>query len=375
MKEFQPFYRFTAETGDEPTSAELMIFDAIGNWDEMGEVSAKAFAKDLAKLPSSVKRLDIHINSPGGSVYDAQGIYSRLADHRADKHVYIDGLCASAASIVAMVGHKVYIRGNATMMIHLPSAITMGNEDDHQRSINALRSITDGMINAYAKKTKLDRAELRDMLAAETWFNADQAVEKGFADEVRGVIKAAATFDLKQFNFRNIPPALNATAEKPKPMAKPKAANEQDENNNKDEDESKETPTPPQKETSTPDTPPPPPPPPPATAAATEFDKGVKAERDRIIALQALDRPATHAIVEAAIKDGKQPSDIIAECMTAMDNASKQSARRVDASNLNDIPPADGADEDNNNFGAILKKKVKARLRARGQVSTLQSRN
>jgi Protease subunit of ATP-dependent Clp proteases len=157
MNEVDPFYRFRAEAGDEPANAELLIFSVIGDWEDMGETSAKQFAKDLAKLPSSVKRLDIHINSPGGSVAEANGIYSRLADHRSQKIVYIDGLAASAASIVAMVGHKIFIRANANMMIHLPSAIALGNADDMRTVAAALDSVTESMINVYAKRTKLDR--------------------------------------------------------------------------------------------------------------------------------------------------------------------------------------------------------------------------
>src|SRR4030095_9528430 len=117
----EPFYQFRAEAVDEPTNAELLIFAAIGDWSELGEISAKDFARDLAKLPSSVKRLDIHIHSPGGNVFYAPAIYSRLADHRSEKIVYVDGLAASAASLVAMVGHKIFIRANANMMIHLPA--------------------------------------------------------------------------------------------------------------------------------------------------------------------------------------------------------------------------------------------------------------
>src|SRR5262245_57482726 len=189
------FYTFRAEAGDEPASAELLILTAIGKWEDMGEVSAKKFAGDLAKLPTSVKRLDIHINSPGGSVFEAQGIYSRLADHRSQKIVYIDGLAASAASIIAMVGHKIYIRANANMMIHLPSGLAMGNADDMRQMATALDSITESMINVYNKRTGLDRGEIRDLLAAETWFSPQDAIEKGFADEMRGVVKAAASLD------------------------------------------------------------------------------------------------------------------------------------------------------------------------------------
>jgi hypothetical protein len=88
-----------------------------------------------------------------------------------------------------------------------------------------------------------------------------------------------------------------------------------------------------------------------------------------------LDRPATHDIITAAIKDGKQVTDVIKDVISAMDNASAQNARRVDASALNNIPPTDGADE-TEQFGTLLKKKVKARLRSRGQrPNPMQSRN
>jgi ATP-dependent protease ClpP protease subunit len=393
MNEIQPFYRFRAEAAENPTSAELLIFAAIGDWDELGEVSAQAFARDLSKLPSSVKRLDIHINSPGGSVSEANGIYSRLADHRSDKHVYIDGLAASAATIVAMVGHKIYIRAHATMMIHLPSALAMGNADDMRMIAAALDSHTEAMLNIYAKRTKLDREELRSLMAAETWFSPQQAVEKGFADEMRGVVKAAATieasndkkivcfngleFDLSK--FRNVPAFTATTEERQKPMSKTKVKNDataggaaDDDNGNGNADEGKEKQqTPP---APTPPTPPPQTPPKTGEQNTDAVATAVQAERDRVNGLLALDRPATHDIVMAAIKDGKQVSDVVAECMEAMDKASKQNARRVDAHQLDGLPPANGADDDDN-FGALLTKKVKSRLRNRGQRTAQHSRN
>jgi ATP-dependent Clp protease protease subunit len=210
-----PFYKFRAEAGDEPSSAELLIFDVIGEWNFFGEaISAKQFAADLAALPTSVNRLDIHINSPGGSVPDAMAIYSRLADHRSNKNVYIDGLAASAATLIAMVGHKIFIRANAQMMIHLPMGIGIGNANEMRSLAAALDSNTESMLNLYAR-SKQPREELRAMMTAETWFDADTAVEKGFADEKRGVVKAAAIvgdkrvmingaiFDLS--HFRNVP--------------------------------------------------------------------------------------------------------------------------------------------------------------------------
>jgi ATP-dependent protease ClpP protease subunit len=384
------YYKFTCEAGDEPSSAELLIFDAIGNWEDIGEVSAKAFARDLASLPRSVKRIDLHINSPGGSLFDASAIYSRLADHPSQKHVYIDGLAASAASIVAMVGHKIYIRSNATMMMHLPSGLSIGNADDMRKMAGALDTVTESMINIYAKRSALPRAEIRDLLAAETWFSPQQAVDKGFADEVRGVVKAAAslgenkyifngaTFDLSR--FRRIPAFANnnqpqGTATMPNETKPPK------------EDE---TPTPPPTTAPETETPPPVDPPPnvpatspgtvaPPAAAESDLERGRRLERERVTALQALDRPATHAIIEAAIKDGKTVADVTAACIDAMDKSGKQSARRMDANVLNTVRGSDSGlmDDDGNpeDFGALLTKKVRSALKSRGQRSAIHSRN
>lgn len=398
------FYRFvTAQADDEPSAAELMIFSQIGEWEDMGDTSAKGFAKALGTLPTSVKRLDIHINSPGGSVFEAQAIYSRLADHRSTKHVYVDGLAASAASIIAMVGHKIFIRANANMMIHMPSGLAMGNADDMRHMATALDSITESMINVYAKRTGLARDELRSLLAAETWFSPQDAVDKGFADEVRGVVKAAAVVgnnrvvingvehDLSRFH--NVPAftAQTPTGEKPmsKPKTKPTAAagggnappDDDDNNGNgngngEGEGEGTTTPTP----TPTPATQPkpqtpPPPAPNPEPGHKAEYDQGVQAERERVTALQALARPATQAIVAAAIKDGKQPGEIFAECLAAMEKAGGRAARFSDASQLDGIPPSDGAGDDNG-FGSLLKKKVEARKKARNRGrSVVNSRN
>jgi ATP-dependent Clp protease, protease subunit len=369
----QPFYRFRAEAGDEPTAAELLIFAPIGDWEDFGEVSAKQFATDLSKLPSSIKRLDIHINSPGGSVFEAQAIYSRLADHRSDKVVYVDGLAASAASIVAMVGQKIYIRANANMMIHLPSGLAMGNADDIRTLASALDSITESMINVYAKRTGLERDELRDLLAAETWFSPQDAVEKGFADEVRGVIKAAAIVAEKRViingiehdlsRFHNIP-AFNASTQstntmpnKTKPKAEAGGETAGPDPETKPETKPAVTTDPADAKPETkPETKP---------AASTDYDKGVQVERERVSALQKLDKPATHDIVTKAIAEGKTVSDIAAECVEAIAKAGNQHARRADASALNGIPGSDAGNEGaTSEFGSKLKAAANARRQA-----------
>ena len=381
-----PFYQFRAEAGDEPASAELLIFDVIGNWEDIGEIGAKAFARDLGALPKSVKRLDIHINSPGGSVSEANAIYSRLADHPSNKMIYIDGIAASAATLIAMVGHKIYMRSNATMMIHLPSALAIGTSDDMRTMAAALDSVTESMLNLYAKRTGSERDAIRALMKAETWMSAQDAVEKGFADEVRGVVKAAAAvgenkvmfngtiFDLSR--FRNVP-AFTATAETPtkenpmetKPAVTTPAA----------------TTTPPES-TSTPPattTPPAATTTPPVTATATppaqsEYDKGIAAERARIAALQKYDKPATHAIVVKAITEGKTVADITEELFAALEKGAQNAARHADASQMDHIPPSGEttAEGEGADFGTRLTTAVKAKLQQRGHKSVLlHSRN
>jgi ATP-dependent protease ClpP protease subunit len=388
MNTITPFYKFRAEAGDEPASAELLIFDVIGDWAELGEVSAKAFAKDLSGLPKSVKRLDIHINSPGGSVSEANAIYSRLADHRSDKHVYVDGIAASAATLIAMVGHKIYIRANATMMIHLPMAIGVGNADDMRTIAAALESVTESMLNLYTKRTGQGRDDLRSLMAAETWFSAQQAVDKGFADEVRGVVKAAAIVGEKRVMFNGMTFDLSRFHNVPVFTGQPESTNNMNPTNTNTENpppattqapapgtESPPTTTPPTPSPTPTPVPPTPPTPPAAAAAATvsEYDKGIKAERDRIAALQKYDKPSTHAIITKAIEDGKTVADITDELFAALEKSGQQSARRADAENLSLIRGSDttpGAEGDDEDFGKLLTKAVAVQLKARGQSVT-----
>ena len=370
----QPFYRFQNEAGDDPAASELLIFAPIGDWEDMGEISAQAFSRDLKALPKSVKRLDIHINSPGGSLTEAQAIYSRLADHPSHKNVYIDGIAASAASIIAMVGHKIFVRSNATIMIHAPTGIVIGSADDMRKMAGAIDTLTEGILNVYAKRTGLQRDELRAMVAQETWMDADTAVAKGFADEVRGVVKAAASlgnklavfngveFDLSRFHniqaFRaqqtqpqtegNTPMTATDSPTEPAPAKSPQP-----------------TTNPPP----SPGTTPPPPgttdPPKPQDGETVAADAVAK-ERQRVTALMELDRPSTHAIVQAAIKDGKQVQDVVSECMAAMDKSVANSARRVDASTLDVIPASDaGIGGEGQDFGKRIASFVKDKMRGR----------
>jgi len=379
-----PFYKFRAEAGDEPTGAELLIFAPIGDWEDFGEVSAQAFANDLKGLPKSVKRLDIHINSPGGSVSEANAIYSRLADHPSNKNVYIDGLAASAATIVAMVGHKIFIRSHATLMIHMPTGITIGTAEDMRTTAAALEVHSEAMLNLYTKRTGKERDDLRAMMQKETWMTAQDAVENGFADEVRGVVKAAAmvgdkkaifngiTHDLSRFH--NVPAFNASTTERETTMA--------------DQTTTEQPPAKPKPGTTEqpPPAPPNPPPPgtpaPPAPAKPTSFDDGIKAERARIAALQKYDKPATHVLIVAAIADGRTVAEITEELFAALENAGNQNARHSDASVMNDIGGGDTTpngdekkEKEQKELGQRLTKAVQAVIARRGRTPRLVNGN
>nr|WP_317294059.1 head maturation protease, ClpP-related [Ligilactobacillus saerimneri] len=126
----------------------------------------------------------VDINSRGGDVFAASEIYTLLAQYPGNVTVNIQGLAASAASVIAMAGDKVRISPTAQLMIHKAWTATSGNSDDLQQESAVLNGIDESIINAYEAKTGLERTELLKMMAQESWLTAQDAVDKGFADEV-----------------------------------------------------------------------------------------------------------------------------------------------------------------------------------------------
>lgn len=124
------------------------------------------------------------INSPGGDCVAAAQIYNMLMDYKGSVTVKIDGIAASAASVIAMAGAKVYVSPVSMLMIHNPMTVAMGNAADMEKAIEMLSSVKDSIINAYEIKTGLSRARLSHLMDAETWMDANKAVELGFADEI-----------------------------------------------------------------------------------------------------------------------------------------------------------------------------------------------
>ena len=126
----------------------------------------------------------VWLNSPGGDCIAASQIYTMLMDYQDDVTVKIDGIAASAASVIAMAGTRVLMAPTALMMIHNPMTGAYGNHTDMEKAIEMLDEVKESIMNAYEIKTSLSRAKLSHLMDSETWMNANKAIELGFADDI-----------------------------------------------------------------------------------------------------------------------------------------------------------------------------------------------
>lgn len=164
------------------TSAEMILYGAVGS-DYFGDgITAKQISEQLKALPSTVKEISVRINSPGGDVFEGIAIYNRLKQHSAKVVCYVDGLAASIASVIMLAGDEVIIGEGALVMVHLPWTMAVGDRKQLDEVIDRLAGIEEQMISIYSKKTKLGRFELKKLLEAETWMSADEAIANGFAN-------------------------------------------------------------------------------------------------------------------------------------------------------------------------------------------------
>lgn len=164
--------------------AEILIYGAIGtSWFE-DFITAKEFSDQLNLLDKNTKEIEVRINSPGGDVFEGWTIYNRLKQHPANVTVYVDGIAASIASVIMLAGNEVIIGEGAMVMIHKASTMTWGNSIDHDNTSDRLNIVDDQLIATYAKKTKKDKSEIRDLLMkGDTWFTAEEAIDFGIVDE------------------------------------------------------------------------------------------------------------------------------------------------------------------------------------------------
>ena len=136
------------------------------------------------ELMSGSGPLTLWINSPGGDVFAAAQIYNMLMDYKDDVTVNIDGIAASAASVIAMAGTTVNMSPVAMMMIHNPMTVAIGDSKEMEKAIAMLSEVKESILNAYEIKTSLSRVQLSHLMDAESWFNAKKALELGFADSI-----------------------------------------------------------------------------------------------------------------------------------------------------------------------------------------------
>ena len=163
-------------------SGELLIYSEIDSSGYWG-VSANDVVAALDTL-KGVATLEVRINSGGGDVFDGIAIYEAIKRFPAKTRVYVDGLAASAASVIAMAGDERFVSKAGFFMIHKASGVVFGDDEDMRKMADILENISDQIAHIYEDKTSLSFDQLRDMIAAETWINADDAVEHGFATDI-----------------------------------------------------------------------------------------------------------------------------------------------------------------------------------------------
>jgi ATP-dependent Clp protease, protease subunit len=188
-------------------TADISIHDEIGLWG----VSAKDFIDGLKSL-GDISRINLSIHSPGGSVFDGLAIYNSLKQHPAPIYAKVAGLAASAASFILMAADNIAMPEDSFIMIHQTQGGAYGQADDLREMADLMEKLTGQIANIYAKRTGQPLADIEQMMANETWMNADEAVALGFADTVTGEIGMAAKAAGFERYFKSLPVNLEKSA-------------------------------------------------------------------------------------------------------------------------------------------------------------------
>lgn len=362
-KDIKRFWTLTIRNEAGAEEAELLVYGDIGadSWkDEY--VGAKAFAEALSSVKG--KHVTVRINSYGGDVFAGQAIYSMLKRHPGGCTTLVDGIAASAASIIAMAGDTVIMPENAMLMIHNPWCLAYGNAADFRKTADDMDKIGESLVAVYAAKTGKTGDEIRAMLDAETWLTAQEAVDMGFADEIEAareiaasvsdgmmhVVSAAGEAVVEAAKMKRTP---QEWMRKPENKAVPQAKGEvhcMPKNREELEREYAEIV---------------------AQIRAEAREEGVKAERERQAAIDKLAIPGTEALVKAAKETGETPEALavrIVQDMGARGTRYLDAAKR-DAATLAEIPAAGiatGDDAAERARARDVAKKAAARVRGGG---------
>jgi ATP-dependent protease ClpP protease subunit len=195
------------------TYADVYVYDEIGFWG----TTAQDFIDEIRDITDP--QINLHLNSPGGEVFDGIAIYNAILSHPANVTTYVDALAASIASVIAMGGDEIIMGRNSQMMIHDALGLTIGNEEDHLAMAKVLARISDNIAAVYMDRAGGEVSDWRDAMRAETWYSAQEAVDAGLADKVSPkrdaeAEEAANKWDLSIFSYagRDRAPAPGSVA-------------------------------------------------------------------------------------------------------------------------------------------------------------------
>lgn len=212
-------------------TAEIRLYGVIcdNKWAEE-DVTPTDFQRELDAL-GDIELLNVYINSPGGSVFAGFTIHNILKRHPAAVAAYVDGVAASIASVILQAADERIMASNSMLMIHNPQALVMGYSGDLRKVADDLDKITDPIVVSYAERTKVKAEKIRELMAAETWMTADEAVKMGFADKIDSNKRAQAKVDNKLVtingvtfdpgNFRNFDSSKLIITNQAEPAAAP----------------------------------------------------------------------------------------------------------------------------------------------------------
>lgn len=210
----KPWYSITnIAHASEP--ARVNIYGEIGTgWDGESGVSATEFVEEWNQIPRN-QPVDVHIHSPGGSVFDGLAIYNAIAARRNNVTAYVDGVALSAASFIAMAAGSVIMPKTSRLMIHDAQGFSIGDSAHMREMADLLDRESDRIADIYAGKTGRSRKAMRALMQATTWMDGDEALKLGFCDKCTDLAAVSNTFDLS--HFRRVPDALKPTATPPPP--------------------------------------------------------------------------------------------------------------------------------------------------------------
>lgn len=216
MDKNKKYWEFKALSSNE---ADLYLYIEIADWGAgYSAHSAQSFKDELDYL-GNIDTLNIYINSPGGDVFEGNAIYNMLKRKKCTKNVYVDGLAASIASVIAMAGDKIIMPSNSMLMIHNAWTYTVGNSKELRETADMLDKINTSIRQTYLDKSngKIDEEDLTKLMDNETWLTAQEAYDYGLCDEVVGAKQLAAKYNNDSLkNYKNVPKAFfNAKNQSP----------------------------------------------------------------------------------------------------------------------------------------------------------------